>query len=81
MVTTKRMIFSFDEKSLDGLKALQKHFGAKSMAETVRMSLQLADLIRKQVDAGYREVLVRNPRSGRNKVLVGELVGSGSGGE
>ena len=80
-MATKRIIFTFDEGALEGLDRVRKHFGAKSMAEAVRLSLKLADSLQKQARQGYDEVLVRSHRTGRRKVMAGPLLGIGTGDE
>ena len=70
MAKTKRVVFSFDQRSLASLEDLtaQGHFS--SMAETVRESLQISRALQSQAEQGFSEVVVRNPSTGEQRVIV-----------
>jgi Arc/MetJ-type ribon-helix-helix transcriptional regulator len=70
MAKTKRVVFSFDERSLASLEDLTQQGRFPSMAETVRESLQISRALQSQADQGFSELLVRNPETGEERVLV-----------
>ena len=76
-----RLTFTFDDRAYEGLMRVQKRFKAKSVAEAVRLSLQLADSILAQAKQGYEEIVVRNPRTDKMKVMAGSLTTVGDSDE
>ena len=63
-------MFTFDERSLDSLEKLKEHARFDSLAEAVRNSLQVARALQQQKEQGYTEVVVRNPESKEERVVV-----------
>jgi hypothetical protein len=75
---SKRIVFTFDERSLMSLERVRQKLGAKSLAEAVRISLALADSLQKQAEKGFIEVVTRSPRTGKERVMGGPaLVSTG----
>ena len=70
MAKTRRVVFSFDERSLESLQKLQEQGRFASMADTVRESLQVSRALQTQAQHGYTEVIVRNPETNEERVLV-----------
>lgn len=70
MAKSRRVVFSFNERSLESLEKLtdQGRFG--SMAETVRDSLEVRNALQAQAQRGFTEVIVRNPDTNEERVLV-----------
>jgi len=70
MAKTQRVVFTFDERSLDSLKRIteQGHFG--SMAGAVREALQISRALQAQAQEGYTEIIVRNPETKEERVIV-----------
>lgn len=66
----KRVVFTFDERSLDSLETLKSKARFDSLAEAVRNSLQVARALQQQKEQGYTEVVVRNPDSKEERVVV-----------
>jgi hypothetical protein len=66
----KRVVFTFDERSLEGLEELKKTGGYGTLADTVRDSLRMFRAIKKQSNDGFTEILVRNPKTGSERVMV-----------
>jgi hypothetical protein len=66
----KRVVFTFDERSLDSLEKLKELARFDSLAEAVRNSLQVARALQQQKEQGYTEVVVRNPDSKEERVVV-----------
>ena len=69
-MSTKRVVFTFDQRSLDSLEKLKEHARFDSLAEAVRNSLQVARALQQQKEQGYTEVVVRNPESKEERVVV-----------
>ena len=61
MPKTRRVVFSFDERSLESLKRMTEQGRYPSMANAVRDSLQISRALQNQVEKGFTEVIVRNP--------------------
>jgi len=70
MAKTKRVVFSFDERSLASLENLTKQGRFPSMAETVRDSLQISRALQVQAEQGFSEVVLRNPETKEERVIV-----------
>ena len=70
MPKTRRVVFNFDERSLGSLKRLTEQGAFSSMAETVRESLQVRRAMQTQAARGFTEVVVRNPETGEERVMV-----------
>ena len=70
MAKTRRVVFSFDEKSLESLKQITEQGRYGSMAETVRDSLQISKALQSQAEKGFTEVVLRNPDTNQERVLV-----------
>jgi len=70
MPKTRRVVFSFDERSLDSLTRITERGRFPSMAETVRESLQISRALQSQAEQGFTEVIVRNPETKEERVIV-----------
>jgi len=70
MAGTKRLVFTFDERSLESLEKIKKDGRFSSLADTVRQSLQVSKALQSQKQQGFREVIVRNPKTGEERVVV-----------
>jgi hypothetical protein len=70
MATKKRVVFTFDERSMESLENLKEQARFDSLADTVRSSLQVARALQQQKEQGYTEVVVRNPDTKEERVIV-----------
>jgi hypothetical protein len=70
MSKTRRVVFSFDERSLESLQKLTEQGRFSSLADTVRESLQISRALQSQAGQGFTEVVVRNPETNEERVLV-----------
>jgi Arc/MetJ-type ribon-helix-helix transcriptional regulator len=70
MAKTRRVVFSFDERSLESLQKITEQGRFASMADTVRESLQISRALQTQAQQGFTEVIVRNPETDEERVLV-----------
>lgn len=67
---SKRVVFTFDDNSFERLQAIVRDGGYASMAAAVRDSLGINRALLSQSAQGYTEVLVRNPSTSEQKVMV-----------
>jgi Arc/MetJ-type ribon-helix-helix transcriptional regulator len=67
---SRRVVFTFDERSLDSLERLTEQGQYPSMAETVREALRVSRAIHSQAAQGFTEVIVRNPKTNEQRVIV-----------
>lgn len=70
MAKSKRVAFTFDERSLKSLEQMTEEGHFSSMADTVRESLQISRALQTQAKQGYTEVTMRNPETGEERVVV-----------
>jgi metal-responsive CopG/Arc/MetJ family transcriptional regulator len=70
MSVKKRVVFSFDERSLESLETLKERGRLDSLADAVRNSLQVSRALQQQKELGYTEVVVRNPQTKEERVLI-----------
>lgn len=70
MPKKRRVVFTFDERSLESLEQITKQGHYNSMAETVRDSLQINRALHSQADEGFTQVVVRNPQTGEERVII-----------
>ena len=67
---SKRVAFTFDERSLATLEEMTQEGHFSSMAHTVRESLQISRALQTQAKNGFTEIIVREPETGDERVLV-----------
>jgi len=67
---SQRVIFTFDRESYEALKRMTEEAGFKSMAETVREALRITRALQDQAASGFKEVILRNPNTNRERTLV-----------
>lgn len=65
-----RVVFTFDERSLAVLKQMTEESHFPSMAATVRAALRIVNTLQTQAKNGYTEVIVRNPTTGAERMIV-----------
>lgn len=70
MSNSKRVAFTFDERNYKTLEELTDKGGFTSLAETVRESIQTSRALQDQVEQGFSEFVVRNPKTGKERVVV-----------
>jgi Arc/MetJ-type ribon-helix-helix transcriptional regulator len=67
---TQRVVFSFDERSYDSLQQIKDRGRFSSMGEAVRESLQISRALQSQASQGFSEIVVRNPETKEERVIV-----------
>jgi len=70
MAKTQRVVFSFDERSLESLQKIRDQGRFSSMGEAVRESLQISRALQSQATQGFSEIIVRNPETKEERVMV-----------
>ncbi len=70
MSVKKRVVFTFDERSMESLETLKERGRLDSLADAVRNSLQVSRALQQQNELGYTEVVVRNPQTKEERVLI-----------
>src|SRR5438094_9152572 len=70
MAKAQRVVFSFDERSLESLQRIREQGQFSSMADAVRESLQISRALQAQAGQGFTEVVVRNPQTKEERVIV-----------
>jgi hypothetical protein len=70
MATKRRVVFTFDERSLSSLEEITQKARFSSLGDTVKESLQVSRAIQQQAEDGFTEVVVRNPKTGKEKVIL-----------
>lgn len=66
----KRILISFDDKTLAMLESLVEESGVSSLAEGVRMSVSIVRTLQQLEANGHAEVLARNTETGKEALLV-----------
>lgn len=69
MAKKQRVVFSFDERSLEKLREFAEE-NEYSMAEAVRESLQVRRALHKQAQNGFTEIVARKPGTSEERILV-----------
>lgn len=66
----KRVAFTFDERSLTTLEEMTDEGNFPSMGDTVKESLQISRALQTQAKKGFSEIIVRNPETGEERIIV-----------
>jgi hypothetical protein len=67
---SKRIVFTFDEKSLGSLEQVKERGKFSSLGTAVRESIQINQVLHDQAAEGFSEVVVRNPKTKQEKTIV-----------
>lgn len=67
---SRRVAFTFDERSLSTLEDMTEQGNFSSMADTVRESLQISQALQSQAKHGFTEIVVRNPDTDEERVII-----------
>ena len=66
----QKVIFSFTPESLSALENIKGTGEYPSLAEAVKDSLKIMWTIQNQAKQGYTELIVRNPKTDQEKVVL-----------
>lgn len=69
-IKSKRVAFTFDDISIRTLTQMTEDGKYSSMADCVRESLQITRVLSLQARRGFTEVIIRNPDTGAERVVV-----------
>ena len=69
-IKSKRVAFTFDDHSVRTLEQMTQEGRFSSMADTVRESLQISRALQTQVRRGFTEIVMRNPETQQERVVV-----------
>ena len=64
------MVFTFEAESFSSLEKLQEDGDYPSLAETVKDSLKIMRTIQQGAKQGYTELIVRNPSTDIEKLIL-----------
>ncbi|MDQ2949948.1 MAG: hypothetical protein M3Y27_29095 [Acidobacteriota bacterium] len=67
---SQRVVFSFDDSSLESLKQVQNRGDFSSMGTAVREAIQLSEILQDQVAEGFSEIVLRNPKTSKEKSII-----------
>jgi hypothetical protein len=67
---SKRIVFTFDPKSMGSLEAVKDKGRFSSLGTAVRESILVNEVLHNQVAEGFTEVVVRNPKTKQEKTIV-----------
>lgn len=67
---SQRVVFTFDDSSLESLKQIKERGDYISMGTAVRDAVQLSEVLQEQVADGFTEVVLRNPKTNQEKHLI-----------
>ena len=70
MAEKRRIVFSFDEKNFERMEHIKARGRFSSFADAVRESLTVNNALQQQADQGFTEVIVRNPKTKEEKVMI-----------
>lgn len=66
----QRVVFTFDDNSLESLRQVKERGEFSSMGTAVREAVQLSEILQDQVADGFSEIVLRNPKTSQEKTLL-----------
>jgi Arc/MetJ-type ribon-helix-helix transcriptional regulator len=81
MAKSKRILFTFDPRSEQNLRKLTDTGGFPSASDAVRDAVLMARALQEQERLGFTELVVRNPTTHEEKVMVFPWISATSGGD
>jgi hypothetical protein len=70
MAAARRLVFTFDEPSMDSLEQVKENGSFPTLGTAVRESIQLSETLQEQVANGFTEIVLRNPTTKQEKTIV-----------
>ena len=70
MAKDKRVVFTFDERSLRALEVMTEEGNYDSMVDTIRESLKISRALQTQAKQGFSEITLLNPDTGEERAIV-----------
>ena len=65
-----RIAFTFDEQSFNVLTTLKEKGRYETLGKTVSNSIRILKTFHNQAEQGYSEVVLRNPKTNQERVLI-----------
>ena len=65
-----RVVFTFNQNSLAALEEIKENGNYSTLAETVHDSLQITRTLQKLAQRGYRQIIVRDPKTDEERLLT-----------
>ncbi len=66
----QKIVFSFDERSLKSLENVQGRGKFPTLATALSDSIQISEFLQDQAEEGFSEVVVRNPKTNKEKTIT-----------
>lgn len=70
MAKNRRIIFTFDEKNFERMEHIKERGRFSTYADAVRESMTINRALQEQADQGYTEIVVRNPKTKEQRVMI-----------
>lgn len=70
MAKSKRILFSFDSRNYRNLRDLVAIGRFSTTSDAVRDAVQVARALHDQAQEGYTEIVVRNPKTQQERVVI-----------
>jgi hypothetical protein len=69
-----RVVFTFDEGTLENLKQMTRDTKSKSMAETLRNAVNGIHILGESMKRGFTTLILRNPTTKKEETIVIEVL-------
>lgn len=69
-IKSRRVAFTFDDRSVKTLEQLTQEGRFSSLADTVRESIQISRALQTQAKKGFTEIVMRNPDTQQERIVV-----------
>jgi len=67
---SRRIVFTFDERSMESLISIKERCRLSSLGEALRLALSIRLAIANQQQQGFTELVVRNPETAAERIVV-----------
>jgi hypothetical protein len=67
---SQRVVFTFDDASLESLKQIKEKRGFQSLGTAMRESIEVSETLQDQVENGFTEIVLRNPATNQEKTII-----------
>lgn len=67
---SQRVVFTFDDASLESLKEMKERRGLPSLGTAMRESIEVSETLQEQVESGFTEIVLRNPSTNQERTII-----------
>ena len=67
---SQKVVFTFDDASLASLNDIKEKMGFSSLGSAVRDSIDVSETLQDEVENGFTEIIVKNPKTNEEKTIV-----------